>query len=464
VLRLTAARDLQTRERAPKRAKFQGAGLCARVRSVTVALALGAILVAFVFVWRGLDVRIALFVAAMTIGVLAGQPGAVFKKTAETLADGKFLLPICSAMGFAYVVRETGCVDALVRLLVAPVLRAPKLLLPGSAAVALVVNMAVPSQTSTLAAVGPFTIALLARARAAAGGAGTALVFGASVCGALLNPGVAEVVAVSQMIGRPAPAVSVPLAPGVLLAFLVGIAVLLGARRVGVGRSDTELAPLEGSKDASEPPRWKAIFPPLPVVGLLLAHPALPTSRLLLRALPAGLEVFTAMLVGAALALVFASGDRAKTTRTLFDGMGYAFTHVVTIIAVSAGTAKALEVAGVLRASVALTAGNPAATYAVAFALAFALAAISGSGTASSVALVATIGTKAAELGVSPPALGGVILFAAEAGRTTSPVAAVLLFGSTLVQVPPRTLAQRLVVPCLVAGAAGAIYCVLRVR
>lgn len=431
---------------------------------MTVALALGAILVAFVFVWRGLDVRVALFVAALAIGLLVGQPGAVFRKTAETLADAKFLLPICSAMGFAYVVRETGCVDAMVRMLVSPILRAPKLLLPGSAAIALVVNMAIPSQTSTLAAVGPLTIPLLARAGAGAAAAGTALVLGASVCGALLNPGVAEVVAVAQMIERPAPAVSAQLGPGVVLAFLVGIGTLLGALSLGVGNRDAGLVLPEARADAPAPARWKAIFPPLPVVVLLLAHPALPTSRLVYRVLPAGLEVFTAMLVGAALALVFASRIRAKTTQALFDGMGYAFAHVMTIIAVSAGTAKALELAGVLHASFAMTAGNPAAVYAMAFALAFGLAAVSGSGTASSVALVAAIGTRATELGVSPAALGGVILFAAEAGRTTSPVAAVLLFGSTLVHVPPRTLAQRLVVPCILAGVTGAIYCVACVR
>ena len=81
---------------------------------------------------------------------------------------------------------------------------------------------------------------------------------------------------------------------------------------------------------------------------------------------------------------------------------------------------------------------------------------MSGSGLAASVALIAALGSHVSELGVTPLALGSVVLLGAEAGRTTSPVAAVLLFGSSLVAVPPRTLAQRLLLPCLIAASIGA--------
>src|SRR5687767_12465722 len=143
----------------------------------------------------------------------------VYRKTVETLADAKFLLPICSAMGFAYVVRETGAVGALVQVLVRPIERAPKLFVPAASFVALVVNMAIPSQTSTLAAVGPIDVALMTRVRVRASDAGTALVFGASVAGALLNPGLAEVIGVSTLTKVAPPVLVIAFAPGVLLAF-----------------------------------------------------------------------------------------------------------------------------------------------------------------------------------------------------------------------------------------------------
>jgi C4-dicarboxylate transporter, DcuC family len=426
---------------------------------VSLALCLLAVVVAFALIWRGHDVRVVLGGIALAMGAATGHTGAVFRKMAETLADAKFVLPICSAMGFAYVVRQTGCVEAMVRLLVRPVAHTPRLLLPASAAVALVVNMAIPSQTSTLAAVGPLVVALMARLGSLRAAAGAALVFGASIAGALLNPGLAEVNAVAALAEVPATRVVVPLVPGVLLAFAVGLGVLLIAARVRPG-GDEPLAlpadPVAPGVAAPLPAAYKALFPPLPVVVLLLGHPSLPWHDAAARLLPAGLEVFTVMLAGSVLTIALAAADRPRATLATLEGFGYAFAHVITIIAVSAGIAKALDLAGVLGTFVDAAAGNPAALLAVSFGLAFVLAVVSGSGTASSVALVGAIGPRAAELGVDSLALGGVILFGAEAGRTTSPVAAVLLFGSTLVAVPPRSLAVRLGLPCLCGGAAAA--------
>lgn len=75
---------------------------------MTIVLCVAAVVVAVALIWRGYDVRLVLLLVALAIGVLAGQAGVVFRKTAETLADARFVLPICSAMGFAYVVRDTG--------------------------------------------------------------------------------------------------------------------------------------------------------------------------------------------------------------------------------------------------------------------------------------------------------------------------------------------------------------------
>ncbi len=429
---------------------------------MVVALCLAAVLVAFVFIWRGMDVRVVLLITALTIGVFSGEPGTVFRKTAETLADGKFLLPICSAMGFAHVVRETGCVSALVELLLRPLSGARRLVRPGSATAAWIVNMAIPSQTSTLAAVGPLAVPLSSRAGLDGRAATPWLVFGASVAGALLNPGLAEVVTVAKSAGLAPSAVVVPLAPAVCAAFVTGCLVLFTLeKRTHHGNTIVATAPSQESGERPHP--LKAVLPPLPVALLVLGHPSLPTHAPLSRLMPEGLEVFTVMLAGTTLTVLLGTRERRAALAALFDGMGYAFTHVITIIAVSAGTAKALEVAGVLGAFVTVASGHAAATFALAFAFAFALAVVSGSGSASSVALVTAFAPRASELGVDTLALGGVILFAAEAGRTTSPVAAVLLFGSQLTGVAPRTLALRLALPCLAAGAAGALYCGFRI-
>jgi DcuC family C4-dicarboxylate transporter len=430
---------------------------------VTIAFCLVAMVGAFALIWRGHDVRVVLFALAMLIGAVAGAPEVVFRKSVEALADAKYLLPICSAMGFAYVVRDAGCVDALVRLLVRPLLRAPYLIVPGAAFVALVVNSALGSQTSALAAVGSLMLAVMARLGTSAVLAGSALIFGASIAGTIANPGVAEVTAAATMTGSPPAGIAVAFAPGILIAFAIGIAALLVMRRIGVGRGDAPLPSAFTVDDTTPaPPAYKALFPPLPIAWLLFAHPLLPWHSAIAAVLVPGLEVFSAMLAASALTIIFAAPDRTRATRAFFDGLGYGFAHIITIIAVSIGVAKSLEVAGVFAAFIELGAASPFAMLGLAFLLAFVLGGLSGSGTAPSIALIGAMGPHAAQLGVAPMALAGVILFGAEAGRTMSPVAAVLLFGSTLVNVPARILMMRLWLPCLLGALAAAGYVVLR--
>lgn len=419
-----------------------------------VALALVILAVAFALVWRGRDVRVVLFAAALLIGALAGQAGAVFRKTAETLSDAKFALPICTAMGFAFAVRETGCADALVRLLLKPLGRFPGVAVPGTSAAAFLVNTAVPSQSSTAAAVGPLAVPTLTRLRAPAIDAATALVLGASICGALLNPGLAEVAAMGRLLSLAPEVLVVRLAPAALAALLVGIVVLRASRRSADPQAIAD-APAAGDAPAKPSAWYLALLPPLPIAWLMLGHPSLPWRNAIAGLRPVGLEVFAAMIGGGALVLLLAARDRRGATQAFFNGMGYGFGQVMTILAVSTGVAKALELAGVLDAAIAVASGRALVLIALVFALSFALAVVSGS-SAAGISMLIALGPRAGELGCAPHVLAGAIIFAAEAGRTASPVSAVLLVGSELTGVPPRDIALRLALPCLLGAAAGA--------
>src|SRR5450432_1604409 len=98
--------------------------------------------VAFALIWRGFEVRAVLLATALGIGALGGGTIVVFRRAAEGMTDIKYVLPICGAMAFSYVARQTGCVDELVALLLRPFARVASLVLPGSAFVAFVVNTA----------------------------------------------------------------------------------------------------------------------------------------------------------------------------------------------------------------------------------------------------------------------------------------------------------------------------------
>src|SRR5690349_20096012 len=95
---------------------------------------------------RRVDVRLALLVAAFALGAIAGDVWTILQTLLSTLGNERFLQPICSAMGFAYVLRHTGCDQHLVQLLVRPLRRVRVFLIPGTVLVGFLVNVPVVSQ------------------------------------------------------------------------------------------------------------------------------------------------------------------------------------------------------------------------------------------------------------------------------------------------------------------------------
>jgi C4-dicarboxylate transporter, DcuC family len=159
---------------------------------VVVVLGLLVIAAAVIAVIRNVDVRLALLLAALTLGTMAGAPANIVRKFFQTLAAEEFLVPICAAMGFAHVLRHTRCDRHLVHVLTDPLRRMRLLLIPGAVMVAFVVNIPVISQTSTAVTVGSVLIPLLLAAGVTPVTAGSVLLLGASIGGELLNPGAPE--------------------------------------------------------------------------------------------------------------------------------------------------------------------------------------------------------------------------------------------------------------------------------
>src|SRR5262245_23572158 len=152
-----------------------------------------AIIAAAVYaVMRRVEVRLALGIAALLLGILAGDPLAIVRMFFATLAREQFVVPICCAMGFAYVLRHTGCDQHLVHLLTQPLRRARVVLIPGAVLVGFFVNIPVISQTSTAVAIGSVLVPLMQAAQISPITIGAALLLGSSIGGELLNPGAPE--------------------------------------------------------------------------------------------------------------------------------------------------------------------------------------------------------------------------------------------------------------------------------
>ena len=483
-----------------------------------VAVVAGA--AAVVLVVRGWDVRLVLLGAAVLIAgasaLDAGDPGplaAVAREFLATFSNEKFVVPICSAMGFAYVLRHTGCERHLVLLLVEPLRHVRGLLVPGVVVVGFLVNVPVISQTSTAVCIGPVVVPLMRAAGYSMATIGACLLLGASVGGELLNPGAPELLTVAARTGVPTtvqanrylpPLVFVQLAVSAGVIWLMSRWWERGTEQTpppnplpDAGRGD------QANPDSSPqpPPPWGegesgrlGAFPPSPLrgggrgegspnpinplkavvplvpIGLLFAAGMPPEYRLVdvpdaWVVLPKNGErdpayssrlIGLAMLVGVAVAMAAAPGKARDCVKVFFEGAGHGFATIVSLIVTATCFGKAVEGAGLAAALGRLIADAPGLLQPLAAAVPLAFAALTGSGMASTQSLYGFFHGPALDHGHDPTAVGALVAAGSAAGRTMSPVAAVTLMCGTLTGTSPFTLAGRVAVP-LLAGVAAVV-------
>src|SRR5437868_4902115 len=108
--------------------------------AVRTPVALLIVLAGIALLVRRVEVGLALFASGLALAALAGRPLAAFDKFTETMVKADFVVPICCSMGFAYVLKFTGCDAHLVRLLVSPLRWIGPLVVPFAVMVPFIVN------------------------------------------------------------------------------------------------------------------------------------------------------------------------------------------------------------------------------------------------------------------------------------------------------------------------------------
>lgn len=424
-------------------------------------VAVVVILVTVVAVARGVDVRLALFLAALVLAGLVRAPDLVVRVFLETFSSEKFVVPICTAMGFAYVLRHTGCDRHLVRVLTAPLRHVRFVLVPGVVLVGFVVNIPVISQTSTAVCLGPVVVPLMRAAGLRPAVIAACLALGASVGGELLNPGAPELLTVRAKTDVDTKVLAwdyilpllVPYAAAATLAFWAQAA--WEERKpqsppVAVGGLST------GDTTEKELPRvnyFKALVPIVPLALLFLTGPPLnlvdvPGPWLAdKRELVGSRLIGAAMLVGVLVAAATSPGKAKDCAKQFFDGAGYGFATIISLIVTANCFGKAIEQVGLAAVLGDAIAAAPGSLVPAAAAVPCAFAAVSGSGMASTQSLYGFFHTPAVSLGQDPAAVGAVVSVASAAGRTMSPVAAVVLMAATLTGVPPFAVVKRVAGP-----------------
>ncbi len=81
---------------------------------------LAIILIALILMFKRVDVRLSLGISAAALFLIAGKLPQLFVLITQQMTNEKTVVPICTAMGFAYVLRLTQSELHFTHLLLAP--------------------------------------------------------------------------------------------------------------------------------------------------------------------------------------------------------------------------------------------------------------------------------------------------------------------------------------------------------
>lgn len=426
------------------------------------------IAVAVYAVARGVDVRLALLVAAFALAGLKGDWAPIVVKFIATFSDEQYVVPICTAMGFAYVLRHTGCDQHLVRLLTKPLRSARIFLIPGVVFVGFLVNIPVISQTSTAVCIGAVVVPLMRAARLSSLTIGASILLGASIGGELLNPGAPELNTVARRLSEDeqrevSPKEVVPAVMPLLFPHLAIATALFWGFQLRAERKATKVA-ITASEESPDlhVNIVRAIVPLVPLILLFLAGPPLNVLSIPEHwVIPAeagvtGTKYETrliglAMLIGVLAAALSNPWVVRGVPKAFFEGAGYAFAEVVSLIVIASCFAEGVKIVGVAKLIGDGIQQVPGMLIPVAGFVPLAFAALSGSGMASTQGLYGFFVDPARALGVDPKEIGAVVSLGAAAGRTMSPVAAVALMSAKLTGTNSFALARRVAPPLLLS-------------
>jgi DcuC family C4-dicarboxylate transporter len=438
-------------------ATAKGGGAASRPSRIIITAAIVDLAIVSLLVARGLDVRLVLLMGAFPLFVATRQSNALLAKLVAEMANPGTVVPICSAMGFAYVLGATGCDQHLVHLLVQPLRRARVLLIPGGIASGYLINTTIVSQAGTAAVLGPILIPLLRAGGLGSTTAGAILLLGSSAGGELFNPGAVEMRKLAELTGRTGAQVVRLSAPLNLLAFSTALAAfwLLASRR-----ERRRLAADSASRPADRPPpdatrfrvnRFKAFVPILPLLILFADHALGPAS--LLGGLEGPARILAAMLIGVTAAALFNLKAAGGLASAFFEGAGYAYTHVISLIVVASTFAEAIRLTGLIELLIRAIAPWPSLVIVVGTAAPWGLAFVSGTGIAPAVSIMEFFVPEATSMGLDPARVGTMAALGAHFGRTMSPAAAVVMVSSRLSQSSARELIRDVAIPLFLGGA-----------
>jgi C4-dicarboxylate transporter, DcuC family len=411
------------------------------------------ILIAIIFMFKRVDVRLSLGLCAAGLFLIAGKLPQLFVTITQQMTNEKTVVPICTAMGFAYVLKLTECDRHLTHLLLAPLRHGKWLLIPGGIIAAYIVNMAIVSQSSTAAIVGTVLLPLLQAVGIAPVIAGSLLLLGSSMGGELFNPGAVEIVKLAELTEQPVAKLVAQVLPINLLASITTV-IVFRILVVILSKKMVVALPEETKTDSAvahsgKPFRLnliKALVPLLPL-ALLFIVPAL--VELPKEFSNNSVSIAAAMLIAVTAAGLTTPKESARLVAVFFEGAGFAYANIISIIIVATIFTDGIKANGLIELLTNALANRPVAAKIASLVLPFTLAAATGSGSAPAIAVMNVLVPVAAKMNLDPVNIGALAAVAAQLGRTLSPVAAVVIMSATISRQPALNLVKWVAIPLL---------------
>ncbi|WP_297961367.1 C4-dicarboxylate transporter DcuC [uncultured Campylobacter sp.] len=423
-------------------------------------LALAGIVAVVALLIMKKDTKTVLIGVGLVLCVLCLKPLDGLGAFTSYMTKAGLIKAICASMGFAFVMKFTGCDRALVNLLTRPLGNIGFLLIPIVVALTYFINIAIPSAAGCSAAVGATLIPVMMAAGVKPEMAG-AVVF-AGTFGSVLSPGSAHNVFVADMVKAHNPSYTVQDVIGVqfssAITALIVVLIVMSITAIvckdytkGVnylaqkegGANSVASNSADGSNLDAQPQKINvlyALMPLVPLVILVIGGTSLNQVSFLKWT---KMGVAEAMLLGAIVTIVITLSNPQKITKEFFKGMGSAYADIMGIIIAAGVFVAGLSACGAIDFVIEWLKGEQGYVKFGGTFVPFFMGVVTGSGDAAAMAFNTAVTVHADALGFEQDKLGMAVAISGALGRSASPIAGACIVCAGLAMVSPIQIAKR---------------------
>ena len=427
-------------------------------------MALAGIVAVVVLLIMKKDTKTVLIGVGLVLCVLCLKPLDGLGAFTSYMTKAGLIKAICASMGFAFVMKFTGCDRALVNLLTRPLGNIGFLLIPIVVALTYFINIAIPSAAGCPAAVGATLIPVMMAAGVKPEMAGAAVFAG--TFGGVLSPGSAHNVFVTDMVKAHNPSytvqdvIAVQFSSAITALIVVLIVISITAivckdytkgvnylaQRENFAGADgaSSAASAAGSNLDAQPQKLNvlhALMPLVPLVILIIGGTSKLNTISFLKWTKMG--VAEAMLLGAIVTIVITMTNPQKITKEFFKGMGSAYADIMGIIIAAGVFVAGLSACGAIDFVIEWLKGEQGYVKFGGTFVPFFMGVVTGSGDAAAMAFNTAVTVHADALGFEQDKLGMAVAISGALGRSASPIAGACIVCAGLAMVSPIQIAKR---------------------